>query len=380
MMRNLSGLFVAAVFGIATARPSCGEESAERPPQYSFEQITVAGARADEPRLPELSIGKAAEYLDQGAVAWSGSRNCVSCHTNGAWLTVRPLLNEHLGPANPALREFAVAQLRQMQSLSRDELAKSTNPAQVIYITAGLAEWDAHTGGSLSPEAAESLKLMFEVQLESGTWGSLDCWPPYESDAFHLATVALTAVAAAPGGEQALDAAGLAAKVDRLKSYLRETPPPHDYSRVLLLGAASRSPGLLEAQRTGELVAMIESKQHADGGWSIRDFAQPEQWGGGNRAAKLRGEPEFVEPPSDGHMTGLAVVVLRSAGVDKSDPRIQKGIAWLKANQRESGRWWTRSLNTDTQHYITYSGTAFPLLALALCEELPKSSAGSASR
>jgi hypothetical protein len=36
-----------------------------------------------------------------------------------------------------------------------------------------------------------------------------------------------------------------------------------------------------------------------------------------------------------------------------------------------TGRWWTRSLNTDTHHYITYSGTAYPLLALALCHALP---------
>ena len=31
-----------------------------------------------------------------------------------------------------------------------------------------------------------------------------------------------------------------------------------------------------------------------------------------------------------------------------------------------------RSLNTDAFHYISYSGTAFPLLALAQYGELPK--------
>ena len=43
----------------------------------------------------------------------------------------------------------------------------------------------------------------------------------------------------------------------------------------------------------------------------------------------------------------------------------------MKQNQRESGRWWTRSLNNDSSHFITYSGTAYPLLALGLCGELP---------
>lgn len=32
---------------------------------------------------------------------------------------------------------------------------------------------------------------------------------------------------------------------------------------------------------------------------------------------------------------------------------------------------WTRSLNTDSWHFIRDSGTAYPLLALAACGELP---------
>jgi squalene-hopene/tetraprenyl-beta-curcumene cyclase len=47
------------------------------------------------------------------------------------------------------------------------------------------------------------------------------------------------------------------------------------------------------------------------------------------------------------------------------------GEAWLLRNQRQSGRWWTRSLNTDKWHFITYSGSAYPLLALSLCDALP---------
>lgn len=37
-------------------------------------------------------------------------------------------------------------------------------------------------------------------------------------------------------------------------------------------------------------------------------------------------------------MTGLAIVVLRENGTPASDAQIQKGLAWLKVNQRESGR------------------------------------------
>ena len=65
------------------------------------------------------------------------------------------------------------------------------------------------------------------------------------------------------------------------------------------------------------------------------------------------------------------MLVLSEAGVPAKDKRLQKGVNWLLANQRESGRWWTRSLSTDKHHLITYSGTVYPLLALAKCGALP---------
>ena len=68
----------------------------------------------------------------------------------------------------------------------------------------------------------------------------------------------------------------------------------------------------------------------------------------------------------------IALIVLLETGVDSDDEQIQRGVKWIKENQRESGRWWTRSLNTDRQHYITYSGTAYPLLALQLAGALPR--------
>jgi squalene-hopene/tetraprenyl-beta-curcumene cyclase len=343
-------------------------------PQYSHGDITVPAFHADEPRRPTLSVPLAEDFLRQGALAWRGSKGCVSCHTTGLYLTVRPTLTPYLGQPLAEMREFFVDELRDNLAAKPIDLQKATRPAQIIYTAAGLAEWDAHVTRRLSPETKQALDQMLDVQLATGTWGSLDCWPPYESDAYHLATMAAMAVAAAPGwlaqaGDQEKEA------VLKLKEFLRSTPPPHDYGRTLLLWAAARMPDLLTTSQRTELVEMLWRHQRADGGWSIRTFAAPEKWGGGNRAAKLRAEPEFAEPPSDGHQTGLALIVLREAGVSAKDQRIQRGVRWLKENQRESGRWWTRSLNTDTFHFITYSGTAFPLLALALCDELPKKAA-----
>ena len=78
---------------------------------------------------------------------------------------------------------------------------------------------------------------------------------------------------------------------------------------------------------------------------------------------------------SDGYATGFVVYVLRRAGVPTDDARLRKAVAWLKANQRRSGRWFTRSANRDGKHYISHAGTAFAVMALAECGEIKKTTA-----
>lgn len=359
--------WMTVLVAIAVAGPIFAEDK----PQYEFEAIRIPQASADEAPREQFSLAPAVEYLEQGAAAWNGTRKCVTCHTNGTYMLVRPALSAKLGPPREEMRTHFVNGLKELAAKEREELRKSTGPAQVIYTAAGLAEWDAHVTHALSAETERALALMFELQLETGTWGTLDCWPPYESDAFHEATIAAMATAAAPNWLKNLKDESLRASVEKLKNYLRTTPPPHDYGRVLLLWAGSRMPDLLTAKQKQELIDVVMKHQRDDGGWSIRTFAAPEAWGRGNRAEKLRKEPEFANPASDGHQTGLAILVLREAGVPAGDARLQKGVAWLLKNQRASGRWWTRSLNTESWHFITYSGTAFPLLALSLCDALP---------
>lgn len=347
--------------------------AAEPNPQYELGAIKIPAATADEARLEKISIPLALEYLEHGAQAWNNQRKCVTCHTNGIYMTIRPALSEKLGKPTESVRQFFVDTLSQLEKIEPDKLKQSTRPAQVIYAAAGLAEWDKHVTRQLSPETDQALALMFSIQNESGTWGTLDCWPPYESDSFHEATVAAMAAAAAPDWLKNIKDEKLAAKVELLRKYLRSETPPHDYGRLLLLWAAARMPDLIESSRKAELMEMVWKHQRKDGGWSIRTFAAPEAWGRGNRADRLKAEPDREDPASDGHQTGLAIIVLRESGVAADDPRLQKAIGWIKSNQRVSGRWWTKSLNTDSWHFITYSGTAFPVLALAMCDALPES-------
>jgi len=341
--------------------------------QYQFEKIRIPPASATERKLELFSPELARDYVEKGALAWTRENKCVTCHTNGSYMVIRPVLTSYLGQPQNELHEFFVSTLHQQLSTKGSTLQSDIGPAQVVYVAAGLAAWDAYVAHRLSPDTEEALGLMFRLQGDQGTWISNDCWPPFESSAFQLATVAAWAVGTAPGWLHSEKAGQGTNQIDRLKRYLREERPPQsDYDRTALLWAASALPDLLDTSRKLGLMTMVCKHQRPDGGWSIRTFAAPEQWGRGNRAEKLRSEPEFENPPSDGHMTGLAIIALRGAGLASNDPRLQRGISWLLHNQRESGRWWTRSLNTDDWHFVTYSGTLYPLLALALCDALPR--------
>lgn len=343
-------------------------QAAEADPQYAHGEIKIPAATAEEPKRESVSLPLALDYLEKGTMVWNGQRKCVTCHTNGTYMTFRPALTEKFGPPSSEAYQFFVDSLKKYEGAAKEDLQKSTLPAQVIYTAAGLAEWDKYVTKKLSPGTERALTLMFSIQLDSGSFGSLDCWPPYESDAYHLATVAITAVATAPGWLENVKDEKLLASVAKLKAYLQNEKPPHDFAQVLLLRASTRVPDLIDEARKAAIVEMLSKHQLADGGWSIRTFAAPEAWGSGNRATRLKAEPDFTSPTSDGHQTGLALIALREAGIPANDPRIQKGLTWLKANQRESGRWWTQSLNTDKWHFITYSGTAYPVQALVMCE------------
>jgi len=343
--------------------------------QYHHKDVTYLRPSPDElkiPFTPKLAI----EYMEQGAEAWTSEWKCVACHSNGSYMVVRPLLTPQLGPPQKAVRDFFVGRLQEELATDPADLRSELDSTQAVYVAAGLAIWDAHVTHRLSPETAQAMEMMFKLQRADGDWTiSDDNNPPLESSRFQLATIAARAVGNAPGWLANQRGTPVELKVKLLEHYLRaENGMQGDYDRTDLLWAATELPGLLDANRMRQLVEMIFRHQKSDGGWSIRDFAHPEEWGKGNRAEKLRAELEFADPPSDGHMTGLAIIALRKAGVPASDPRIQRGMSWLLANQRSSGRWWTRSLNRDGWQFISYSGTVYPLLALAICNALPPSS------
>ena len=151
------------------------------------------------PIAENLSLERALTYLDDGARAWANNRGCVSCHTTGWYGILRPQLAESLGRPDADFRAFLEERLQDRLATDPEELQQDVNPAEVVHLAASLASWDAHMDGRLSPETGQALQLMFSLQRDDGAWHSPDTWPPFESDAYQLATVAAMGVGLAPG-------------------------------------------------------------------------------------------------------------------------------------------------------------------------------------
>ena len=113
-------------------------------------------------------------------------------------------------------------------------------------------------------------------------------------------------------------------------------------------------------------MAELLDLQLKDGGWSTSGFLT--DWKG---LVRNDGEPLDTKT-SDGYGTGLVIVIARDLGVGADDARLRRGIDWLRANQRESGKWFTRSPVNDAGNLISNAGSAFAILALQACGELPE--------
>ena len=128
----------------------------------------------------------------------------------------------------------------------------------------------------------------------------------------------------------------------------------------MLLWAAGHNDGLVEDPDQERWIEELFDLQRPDGGWASGSLGRWRQ-----RDGEPSDPPVTVE--SDGYGAGFVVFVLREAGVPASDPRIQRGVDWLKSHQRADGHWWTQSLRNDpeTSNFLTHTGTTFALKALA---------------
>jgi squalene-hopene/tetraprenyl-beta-curcumene cyclase len=233
--------------------------------------------------------------------------------------------------------------------------SKPKGDAYVVATAFALALNDAQNG-KLQTATKAALDQMWSAQAKTGEWDWIKCdWAPLEHDDYYGAVVGALAVGYAPGDYATTEKAK--AGIEKLKAYFKKTPPPDLHHRTMLLWASTKLDGLMTPDEQKKTVAALTAKQRKDGGWCLPSLGEYTR----RDDEKTPNDPNAE---SDGYGTGLATFVLLRAGAKPTDAAVANGVKWIKANQRESGRWYTRSLNNDKAHYITDTGTAFCVLAL----------------
>jgi len=319
---------------------------------------------AREPVAAAASAAKAAEFLDNVALNWTRVKRCGTCHTNLPYLWARPSLKTFESPAQGEIRGFfeKLADTWEVGKPPRKFLVTGAWEGQIVAAAVTLAVHDSRTTGKLHPATRKALDKMWTLQNAQGGWNWVKCdWPPLEHDEYFGALYVAIGVGHAPENYAATES--IQPGLRKLRDYFKSHAAPDLHHRLMLTWASTKLDGLLtEAERNGSVKDML-ALQKEDGGWSLPSFGD---W------KRHDDTPNRKDGPSDGFATGLAVTVARAAGVPADHPQIRRGVAWLKANQRESGRWYTESLSIDHHHFLTNVGTAYAVLALDACGELPR--------
>lgn len=350
MMRH--AIVAVALVSVVAAVARAGEPAGVEPVTLA-DAVEPAPNTPDEPVAAEFSLGRAKHFLDSASLAWQKKRDCMTCHTNYLYLMARPALGAD-DAAHQTVRRYAEDLVTKRW--------KEKGPrwdTEVVMAALVLAYNDGLTTGKLNPVSREALDKMWTVQRDDGGVDWIACgWPPFENDDEFGATMMALAVSAAPDDYAETPAAQ--SGIEKLKSYFAATPMPTLHHRAMLLWADTFRPLWLTSDERAKCLKGLMALQHDDGGFSIASLGD---W------PRADGSPQNMTT-GDGYATGLVILLARRSGIPADDAQLARGVAWLKANQRESGRWFTRSLNKDSRHFLTHAGSSLAIMGLSACDAL----------
>jgi squalene-hopene/tetraprenyl-beta-curcumene cyclase len=326
-------------------------------------------------------------------MGWSGAARdhgtfCVSCHTSVAYALSRPALRVGLAEEGPSEKErLLLDNVRKRVSLWNEiepfytdhgYKAAESRGTEAVLNALILASHDAQTG-RLSNDTRAAFENMWALQKttgpEKGAWSwlrfDLEPWEANDSQ-YYGAALAAVAVGSAP--ENYRSNPEIQNNLKLLREYLdREYAAQSTINRVVLLWASAKLPGLLERKQQDSIVNEVLSKQQADGGWELSALTYPKSGWGLFELFRTRIRPDGTqqEKKSDGYATGLIVLVLPQAGVDREIAPLQRGVSWLMSNQNATDGSWSassvnkrRNLSSDTGRFMSDAATAYAVLAL----------------
>ncbi len=337
----------------------------------------------------------AGRYLDERAKVWFAFKDasrgqaetkttCVSCHTVSPYALARPALRKLTGADQPTEIEKQIVAQTKLRVEHWDEL--DSEKYQLLYdsdenkvreswgteavLNAVILAFDDRSQGRYSPSDStrQAFANLWQTQTQGGaqqgSWEWLNFGlDPWESSTARYFGAALAAVAVGtapgyyvPGADPDLDQ-----KVRLLRSYLVENLKAQNaFNRIWFLWASHRLDGLLTSDGRQSLIVELLEKQQTDGGWRLASLG-----------AFQRRDDMPQDETSDGYATGLVLHILQTVGTAKIDPRIAKGLNWLRLNQQPSGEWRGSSVNkkrepvTHVGRFMSDAATAFAVLALS---------------
>jgi len=365
--------------------------------------VTLAAGEAGNEEIagPPWSPQAAANYLDGRAewwLKWSGAARgqgtaCASCHTSTPIALALPALGKQLGETASGVIETGLIDnfKKRVENWEKIEAGSESGkePFRAFYSDKELESLGTESvlnalilvnhdvrraKGVLSAVTRKALGNLWEQQQENGAWLWLDQGlNPWEKDGEYYGA-ALAAVAVGSAGKSYYEQAELQSKLSALKGYLKTqyvSQPLHH--RVLGLWATCKLPGVLTDEDKQKLIEELLNIQEADGGWSLPALGRNRSRGSllsmlnANKWKSHGVYPTGVV--SDGYATGLVVLVLKAAGVAADNPKLQKAIRWLVANQKE-GAWPANYLNKQRDprenrgKFMRDAATAFAIMAL----------------
>lgn len=312
-------------------------------------------AAPDEPLAPAFSLKLAAQSLDSSAMHWQEQNRCCQCHANFMYLIARPALADVLPPP-PDVRELfehLVGERWEQQGLRY--------PSEATVVSVPLAFNDRETTGKLHPLSRKGLERMLTHQRPDGGWDGIGGSERTFIRELEETIYAGLGIVTAPEDFAKTDSAakGLAG----IRRYLNRHAAAYPYEKAMLIWASARIGGVWEPAVQRQTAEELLVLQRPDGGWTLDALLEDEpSWERGKFADKK---------PSDGYGTGFVIFIAREAGIPVSDARVQRGVVWLKSHQRASGRWFTPTSSRRTMNLPSNSGTAFAVLALRACGEIP---------
>ena len=339
-------------------------------------------------------IEKAAKYLDNRGKAWfefsSADRgegatktSCISCHTLFPYALARPVLRKLAGKNTPTDTEKKlIDQTRKrveawadldapafgLLYAFSDQKKKESRGTEAILNAVILSFDDSYQGRmTLSDATKQAFDNLWTIQIQAGgdkgSWDWLDFrMEPWESKGarYYGAALAAGAVASAPGYDKATADTGLDGKVELLRGYLKgKFANQNLYNRAWALWAASKLDGVLTPEERNQVISQLLAKQLDDGGWSLPSLG-----------AFVRSDGTPQDTSSDAYATGVILHILQTAGVAKDDPKVAKGLSWLRTHQADTGEWQGVSVNkkrdpsTHIGKFMSDAATAYAILAL----------------